>query len=201
MRRALYRGYAATRTRELLRRLAEIEKTQWLSRDAIEALQAARLRAMLVRAAREVPYYRDLFGQTGFDPGAIRSSADLRALPILEKETISQAFDRLRAASTATPASRATTIRSTGGSTGRPVRFLVDREEMAARSAHIYRNLRWLGWDLGDRAAYVWGSDIDAKDHAGWRGALRDSVAGVPDFARPARIGHSLSSADSRALV
>jgi len=176
MRRAIYRAWAALRARPLLRRMQELERSQWLSRDEIEALQIGRLRDTLTHAAREVPYYADLFRQAGLDPAAVKSVADLRSLPALSRETLAASYDRLRCRDGA----RAGVIeRSTGGSSGRPVRFLVDEKEMTERSAHIYRNLRWLGWDLGDRMAYVWGSDIDSSEHSGWRGGLRDAVAGV----------------------
>jgi len=163
------------RTRPLLRRLRELERTQWLPRAELEALQLGKLRRLLEHCRDNVPYYRELFARTGFEPGDVRGAADLARLPALDRSTLVERFDDLAARG---PREKPV-VRSTGGSTGRPLRFLADREDMTSRSALTYRNLGWFGWRLGDRTAYVWGSDIDSKEHAGWAGRLRDAVAGV----------------------
>lgn len=169
------RAWLALRARPVLAALRDLEASQWLSVAAIETLQVGRLRSMLAHAGATVPYYRELFARTGFDPRQVQSTRDLEALPYLTRDTLIERFDDLRSER---PPSRSV-CRVTGGSTGRPVRFLVDEHETAIRSAHINRNLRWLGWDLGDRIAFVWGSDIDAKDHRGLIAHLGDAVAGV----------------------
>ncbi|HEY3176038.1 MAG TPA: hypothetical protein VGK94_09820 [Candidatus Polarisedimenticolia bacterium] len=175
MRRALFRAWLNARAAPLLAYLARIEESQWLSREEVDRLQVGKLRAILEYAGRNVPYYRDLFHKQGFEPASVRSVEDLTRLPVLERETLLTHFDDL----CAVPRPPDAYARSTGGSTGRPLRFLVDRHEMATRSAHIYRGFRWLGWDLGDRAAYVWGSDIDAREHRGAMGRVRDAFVGV----------------------
>lgn len=175
MRRTIRRAWLALRARPVLAALRDLEASQWLSATAIEALQVSRLRPLLAHAGATVPYYREIFARTGFDPGQVRSTRDLEALPVLDRDTLIERFEDLRSER---PPSRAV-CRMTGGSTGRPVRFLVDERETAMRSAHINRNLRWLGWDLGDRIAFVWGSDIDAKDHRGLLAHVRDAVSGT----------------------
>jgi phenylacetate-coenzyme A ligase PaaK-like adenylate-forming protein len=175
MRAALFRAYAAMRARPLLDYLAAIEASQWLPPERVLSLQTEKLRAILKHAARTVPFYQERFREARFDPEGVRGPADLGALPPLERDTVAERLEEMAAR----PAAASMTLRSTGGSTGRPTRFLVDDAEMRARSAHIYRNLRWLGWDLGERAAYLWGSDVDSKEHKGWKGAARDAFAGV----------------------
>ena len=175
MRKALVRAWMAARARPLLASLAEIEKSQWLSADEVAGLQNRKLRETLAHAAGSVPYYRDLFRKEGFDPMSVRSVTDLRRLPPLGRETLTARFDDLLA----DPAPPGRFIRSTGGSTGRPLRFAVDPHEMITRSAHIYRGLGWLGWHPGDKVAYVWGSDIDTREHKGTLGRLRDTFMRV----------------------
>ena len=175
MRRAIRRAWLGLRARPVLAALRELEASQWLSPDHVEALQVRKLRALLAHAGETVPYYRDLFTRQGFDPAQVRSLRYLAAIPVLERETLIDRFEDLRSERPPSPA----VCRVTGGSTGRRVRFLVDERDTAARSAHIDRNLRWLGWDLGDRLAFVWGSDIDSREHDGAAARLRDAVAGV----------------------
>ncbi len=175
MRRGLLRGYLQVRGRPLLSYLDAIEKSQWLPREELRSLQAAKLRAVLEHAGRTVPYYRLLFGSAGFDPGRVRGAEDLSGLPPLDRDTLVTRLHDLRSEQ----AARGGELRATGGSTGRPVRFVVDRHERTTRSAHLYRNLRWLGWDLGRRAAYVWGSDVDSREHRGTLARLGDALKGV----------------------
>ncbi len=51
------------------------------SRESIRRIQSERLRHIVRYARHEVPFYRGLWGRTGFDPGVIRSIDDLELLP------------------------------------------------------------------------------------------------------------------------
>ena len=175
MRKALVRAWMAARAGPLLATLREIEKSQWLAADQLAELQVRKLRAVLMHAGAHVPYYRDLFRSVRFEPESVRSTGDLARIPVLDRETLTARFDDLLAE----PASPGRFVRSTGGSTGRPLRFAVDTHEMTTRSAHIYRGLGWLGWTPGDKTAYVWGSDIDTREHKGLLGSARDAFMGV----------------------
>lgn len=175
MRKALVRAWMAARARPLVGHLEELEKSQWLTSDEAAAHQLIRLRETLAHAARAVPYYRTLFREAGFDPASVTTLDGLKRIPALTRETLTARFDDLMA----DPAPTGRFVRSTGGSTGRPLRFAVDSYEMMTRSAHIYRGLGWLGWQPGDRVAYVWGSDIDTREHKGLMGAVRDAFIGV----------------------
>src|SRR5262245_15594450 len=141
MRKALVRAWMAARAGPLLRHFEALEKSQWLSADEVASSQLDRLRATLTHAGTHVPYYRDLFQTSGFNPAELRTVDDLRRIPILDRETLTRRFDELLA----NPAPEGRFIRSTGGSTGRPLRFAVDPHEMMTRSAQIYRGLGWLG--------------------------------------------------------
>ncbi len=75
-----------------------LEASQWSTPAELEALQLRRLRRLLERANRAVPYYRDLFRDIGFDPARDLSSlADLTRLPRLDKATIRANGDRMKA--------------------------------------------------------------------------------------------------------
>jgi len=59
-----------------------------IDREELEQLQLERLEATLTRVHRNVPLYQRRFDEVGFDPDALRSSADLRALPFTTKEDL-----------------------------------------------------------------------------------------------------------------
>ncbi len=62
-----------------------LEVSQWWTAEQIAADQAQRLRLFLVDIGQHVPYYRELFARTGFDPQRVASAADLQRLPLLGK--------------------------------------------------------------------------------------------------------------------
>ena len=100
----------------------ELERSQWWSRERLEAHQVERLRGFLQQIGRSVPYYRDLFARERFVADELASVADLSRLPFLTKALI-------RAHSEALKASGAGPLSSynTGGSSGEPLIFYMDK--------------------------------------------------------------------------
>jgi len=147
-----------------------LERSQWLSAAEIEREQAGRLREFLVEIGARVPYYRELFGRTGFDPGAVRSVADLRRLPLLGKAEIRAHAEQMKAEGHG-PLSRY----NTGGSSGQPLVFYIGKGRKSHDVAAKWRATRWWGVDIGDREAVIWGSPIEhgAQDRMK---ALRDGL-------------------------
>ncbi|MEG1970312.1 MAG: AMP-binding protein [Burkholderiaceae bacterium] len=133
-----------------------LEASQWWPRERIEALQLDRLRALLVHAGRQVPYYRELFTRIGFDPAALASVADLARLPLLDKPTIRAHTEALKA-----PGAVGLARFNTGGSSGEPLIFFIGRERVSRDVAAKWRATRWWGVDLGDPEVVVWGSPIE----------------------------------------
>src|SRR5262245_7680948 len=74
----------------------EIERSQWQTPAALAELQVTRLRQFLIDAARNVPYYRDVFARSGFDPQRVSSVGDLAALPFLTKSLVRENVEALK---------------------------------------------------------------------------------------------------------
>jgi phenylacetate-CoA ligase len=100
----------------------------------LAARRDARLRELICRAARDVPFYRDLLARHGIDPTEIRSAGDLVRLPVIDKAALRQAGE----AAWSTPHERDIWI-STSGSTGEPYRFPIDRRYDQLRKAQYLR--------------------------------------------------------------
>lgn len=134
----------------------ELEQSQWWSRDRLEALQVQRLREFMVRAAAQVPYYREAFAQSGFSPAALSSVGDLRAAPLLTKPLI-------RANAQALKSSRAGKLvkYNTGGSSGEPLVFYMGMGRVSHDVAAKWRATRWWGVDIGDPEIVLWGSPVE----------------------------------------
>ncbi len=135
---------------------SRMEAVQWWPRERIDALQLERLRALLIDAGTNVPYYRDVFARSGFDPSGVKGVADLQALPFLTKADIRAHSDALRA-DDAVGLARF----NTGGSSGEPLIFFIGSERVTHDVAAKWRATRWWEVDIGDREIVVWGSPIE----------------------------------------
>lgn len=147
-----------------------MERSQWWDAQRLAELQGERLRALLVDAGAQVPYYRELFARCGFDPAAVQGPADLQRLPFLTKPLIRAHTDALKHAH-----ARGLARCNTGGSSGEPLIFFIGRERVSHDVAAKWRATRWWGVDIGDPEVVVWGSPIElgAQDRLRhWRDAL-----------------------------
>ena len=138
-----------------LRIRRSLERSEWWTVEALELHQVARLRALLIRAGKRVPYYRRLFGELRFDPESISSLHDLERLPFLTKDVIRKNLEDLKALGARLR------LFNTGGSTGEPLQFFIGRERVSHDVAAKWRATRWWGVDIGDPEIVVWGSPIE----------------------------------------
>jgi phenylacetate-CoA ligase len=148
-----------------------LEQSQYWSIERLRTLQLQRLRRLLDRAGRQVPYYRELFASIDFRPGRdLATLADLARLPLTDKPFMRVHSDSLRAAD-AGPLARF----NTGGSSGEPLVFYIGKERVSHDVAAKWRATRWWDVDIGDPEIVVWGSPIElgAQDRVR---AARDAV-------------------------
>jgi len=135
---------------------AELKRTEKCDRPKIETLQRGKLRDLLLYCIKYVPAYNSL---SYLEP-AIKEDplAALQSFPVLTK----QAFSRDPAKYISLTADSSKLIPySTGGSTGAPVKFYVDRPTLEYSSAARLRGLSWWGIRIGDPCVMIWGSPIE----------------------------------------
>ena len=150
--------------------LRRLERSQWLDARTIQEGQLERLKTFLASVNQHVPFYRELFRASGFEPRSLTSAAHLQALPLLDKATIRKNFREL-ISDEAGPLSRS----NTGGSSGEPLIFLLGKQRKAHDVAAKWRATRWWGVDIGDREMVIWGSpvELNAQDRLRkWRDLL-----------------------------
>ena len=136
--------------------LGEMECSQWLPQEELERRQLKKLRGLLRYIAREVPYYREMFGEMGADPEEIKTGADLARLPVLTKDVIRERSDDLLDASYE---GRVFTGK-TSGSTGMALHLFSTPEYDSWDWASRWRARRWFSVDVGDREAAIWGRPV-----------------------------------------
>ena len=138
---------------ERFRRLAHFD---YLGFDSRELSRRVRLAALLVWAAEHVPHFRSLLkGMTIRADNALEVLADL---PPMTREQIQSEPERF-----VSDAAEEVREDYTGGSTGTPMRFLVDPATHRAREASLMWADSLAGWRPGHRIAMLWGSDRDVR--------------------------------------
>jgi phenylacetate-CoA ligase len=122
------------------------ERSQWFSPEEQAHYQEQRLRKIVDRAYNYVPYYHDLFNRLRLRPKDIRTTADLRKLPTLSKATLRDEFLHLQATDGRRFRPR---LYQTTGTTGAPLRFLLDKPANVLEFVYYWRHWSWAGYQLG----------------------------------------------------
>ena len=144
----------------VLERFGTLGRFDFFSAELAEERRGQMLAALLQFARESVPRFRRALPDEPIQP---RNARDLlQRVPVMRRADIQ-----------ADPASfTADSVPSvddhTGGSTGTPMTFKVDRATQQAREASLMWANNLAGWRPGHRIAMLWGSDRDAKS------ALRD---------------------------
>jgi phenylacetate-CoA ligase len=178
VRNIVYPVYRGLRGDRLISMLEELEKSQWLSREALADLQWRRVEEYLRQITTHVPYYRELFAREGIRVEDIQNPSDLQRIPLLAKEDIRAAKDRIV---TKDPMRRGDKS-NTGGSTGEPLYFSTDAASSIFRRANTLRGLRWAGIDIGDRQAVIWGFHLDRPFRERFVSGIKDYFSNIRYF-------------------
>lgn len=137
--------------------LRNVEK---LSASQVEELQDQLIRALLLHAYENVPYYRRIIDQQG---GLAmiekeRAKGALAALPLLTKTLIRENWEDLKSRDLS---SRKWYYNTSGGSTGEPVRLIQDWAfHQRAQAVKELFDL-WTGYRTGMPKVILWGSERD----------------------------------------
>jgi phenylacetate-CoA ligase len=135
----------------------------------LDAYQVEQLKPLLVHAGANVPFYRDLFRDLGFDPRAFRRLRDLEALPPIDKATVRADPDRFLAENVPPRARR---YLSTSGTTGVPLGVWNVSDSSARERAFIYSIWSRAGVGPRSRRAILRGVPIPQPPH--WRYDLEE---------------------------
>jgi phenylacetate-CoA ligase len=158
--RSVYRAQEAAMHRPTFAMLAELERTQWLSRDGIEAFQTQRLNQLLASALAHSPWHADRLRTAGLGEAAGAGGVtlgDLSRLPTMNKRDARDHVEQLVWREVPGGVFKYTT----GGSSGEPLIFYFGRARQASDAAGRMRARRWWGVQPGEREAYLWGAPVE----------------------------------------
>jgi phenylacetate-CoA ligase len=158
--RNVYRAQEAAMHRPTLPVLAELERTQWLSRDDMSDYQTSRLNTLLQNALEHSPWHAARLVRADL-ADTVRAGAfllsDLSRLPTMNKRDARDNVEQLVWRGVPGGVFRYTT----GGSSGEPLIFYFGRARQAADAAGRLRARRWWGVNPGDREVYLWGAPVE----------------------------------------
>lgn len=137
---------------------AELERSQWLPLEKLEALQMRRLKALLKHAYETVLYYHRRFNEVKVRPEDIRSFDDLSKLPVLEKEDVRNCAQEMVSSKYDV---KELLEKKTSGSTSLPLTVYATKEQICYHHANKFRNLDWLGVMEKEFSVYVGAPGID----------------------------------------
>ena len=155
--RYLYPFYetGARRRKTLVYRDAMLER-QWQSAEEIADFQWQQLKKLLDHAYLNAPYFNKLLTSLDLHPSDIKNYEDFQRIPVCSREDIVANKELMIATNY-----RANIIhKSTGGSTGVPVRFALDRNSYEWRTAATQRGYSWADCEAGQHVLYMWGVDV-----------------------------------------
>lgn len=151
--------------------LRELRTSERLSREQLLDLQRQKLRKLLMHAVQTVPAYRPFANLRKLiedDPPLA-----LRSFPILDKKT----FNENREAYLSEAVDRRSLIENrTGGSTGSPSMFYLDRYTVEHYEAARWRGLAWHHIRIGEPSVMIWGSPIELSQRRKRSFALRERL-------------------------
>ena len=158
--RSIFRAQEAVMHRPTFAVFGELERTQWLSHNAMRSYQTGRLNTLLQSALAHSPWHAARLCAAGLDD-AVRAGAvtldDLSRLPTMNKRDARDNADRL----VWRGAPGGVFQYTTGGSSGEPLIFYFGRARQASDAAGRMRARRWWGVEPGEREAYLWGAPVE----------------------------------------
>lgn len=115
--------------------------------------QLSKLRRLLTHCGLNVPYYRRMFREIGFDAERVQSLDDLVRLPVLTKDVVLEHGSEM----VADNMKERLLVHHTGGSTGMPMTFYRHKEYEECGFAGLLRDFVECGWSVGEPVAQFWG--------------------------------------------
>ncbi len=157
-RKPIYIAKLSLRTPEILRNLAEYEKTQWYSFDQLKEYQNQQLKKLLKHASQHVPYYARILKEYGVIKGENIVLNEFHNIPFLTKDIIQKNFNELKSDDLDNRKWRKNT---SGGSTGEPIIFIQDTDFGNKSKAKAILGHKMAGKDLCESEIVLWGSERD----------------------------------------
>jgi len=105
--------------------MLQLKKNQWKKIQELKKIQLKRLKAIVTHAYYKVPYYHKILNSVKIKPGQIRNLEDLQKIPMTTKSDVQSNHSKIISNNVDL---NKCTVNSTSGSTGTPLKVIVDPE-------------------------------------------------------------------------
>jgi phenylacetate-CoA ligase len=143
-----------------------VKESQYWNEEEIKAWQNEKLQKIVEHAYYNVPYYKKLFSDLNLKPGDIQTTTDLKKLPVIHRKDLQQNYSQLIALNYKQYKPQ---FRSTGGTTGEPVKYLSDLNTWSLHWAMKFRAWERSGYKIGDKVAVMGGASVIPEKKPGLR--------------------------------
>ena len=140
------------------RYLKEIKKVEKLSKGEIKEYQETKLKKLLLHAYKNIPYYNKILNEASVIENGEVNLDNFQKIPILSRELLTKEFDNLKSKDLK---NRKWFLNHSGGSTGKPVAFIQDKEYWDSNVANKIYYAFLNGKNIGEKEVKLWGSDKD----------------------------------------
>ena len=157
----------------------EFMQNKFKSVAELEMQQNYALKQMIAFCYENIPYYQTLFKSLGMTKNDFNSIEDLEKLPFLSKSQIKNEMEHFL------PDDFKETYldKSTGGSTGVPLRYRLSNECYERGFALLFRGWGFGGYKLGDRMAVVAGASlVSPSDKEAIKKKIQDYVMNIHGY-------------------
>ena len=136
--------------------IEQLNQSQYYSKEKLKKYQEKRLKKLLLHCVENIPAYKDYKHLI-----PIIKKEPLKALenfPILNKQQVNKLQDQLTDPSID---KETLVLNRSGGSTGEPTRFYLDRPTIERSEAARWRGLSWWNIHMGDPCVMIWGNPLE----------------------------------------
>jgi phenylacetate-CoA ligase len=141
----------------IVRYYREIEQMTSWKKDKIEKWRSLKLQNLIQHSYNNTIYYKDLFDSNKINPNEIKSIEDLSLVPPLTKDLAKENYKKL----IPTNISSIKYIdKNTGGSSGDPFNYLLDKRSWSYVVAENWYNWERIGYKMGNKFIALGSSSI-----------------------------------------
>ena len=153
--------------------LKQLRESQYYATERLREISLAKLNATVRYAFEHCPFYREKYSAVGYTPTDELDEESFLKLPILSKRDIQENLEQLRSDEYSADDLIAN---QTGGSTGEPLKFYLDKPRAVSRLAATLRHDEWAKYRPGDRVGLLWGAAQDFADESNLKVRLRKKL-------------------------
>jgi len=127
-----------------------LEKRELLNEDQIKDYQLNQLKKILIYSDQNVPYYHELFKRIDFNPLKFSDFGQMEKIPFLTRELVTNNYEKLISRK---KVNGGYYIGATGGSSGLPLKFLLDFNSIYKENAFLYYYRKKAGYTFNNKLA------------------------------------------------